>query len=210
MWNSMISGLLIAVCRLITGVRARWQNPPQSGKARIYYANHSSHLDSLVIWSSIPAHLRHEIHPVAAADYWSKSALRRYIARHIFQAVLIQRSALKKSDRSSEPRLNPLEQLQPILDQQHSLILFPEGTRHSGEKIHKFKSGIWHLARKNPEIELIPVYLENLNRVLPKGSRLIVPIICSATFGPALYFDANETRADFLHRTQQALSALAA
>lgn len=209
MWNSLLSRLLIAICRLLTGVRARWQHPPTLGKARIYYANHSSHLDSLVIWSSIPAHLRHEIHPVAAADYWSKTTLRLYIARHIFKAVLIQRQASPDFATTSTARLNPIEQLQPILDQQHSLILFPEGTRHDGEKIHDFKSGIWHLARRNPEIEFIPVYLENLNRVLPKGSRLIVPIICSATFGPALYFDMNETRADFLQRTQQALIALA-
>ena len=210
MFNALASSLLVFLCRLLTGVRARWLSPAHTGQARIYYANHSSHLDSLVVWSSIPAHLRGEIHPVAAADYWAKTTLRRYLAQHIFKAVLIHRETANSSEDSSTiSRSNPLDQLQPILDQQHALILFPEGTRNCGEKIQNFKSGLWHLAKKNPHVELVPVYLENLNRVLPKGSRLVVPIICSATFGPPLHFDPNETRLAFLERTKKALEELA-
>lgn len=113
------------------------------------------------------------------------------------------------ADRSS-PRPDPLEPLKQALAQQHSLILFPEGTRGDGEQLNAFKSGLYHLSKAWPEVELVPVWLDNLNRVLPKGSRLVVPIICSATFGsPLPGVQDGEDKQAFLDRTQSALEALA-
>ena len=57
-----------------------------------------------------------------------------------------------------------------MLERGQSLVIFPEGTRGSGEEIAPFKSGLFHLARRFPEAELVPVYLDNLARIMPKGS----------------------------------------
>lgn len=202
-----IGNFLAFLCRLLTGVRSRWIAAPPNQNVRIYYANHSSHLDGLVIWASMPKTLRHTVHPVAAADYWSRGRLRRYIAEQVFCAVLIERHA---STGSAEKRQDPLIQMRALLENNQSLILFPEGTRGSGETIADFKSGLYHLANQCPHVELVPVYLENLNRVLPKGSSLVVPVICSATFGAAIAGpQENEDKAEFLARARRSLEALA-
>ncbi|WP_045853486.1 lysophospholipid acyltransferase family protein [Raoultella terrigena] len=202
--KTLVRALLVSVCRLLTGIKSRWKATPQPGQATLYFANHSSHLDGLVIWASLPTAMRDNVHPVAAADYWKKSRLRRYLASRIFGAVLIERKG-----RAASPSEDPLAPLVAVLENSESLIFFPEGTRGSGDELGEFKSGLYHLMLRHPDVRLVPVWLENLNRVLPKGSRLVVPIICSATFGEPLDGPAEgETKAAFLARAKSALEAL--
>ncbi|CNE23047.1 phospholipid/glycerol acyltransferase [Yersinia nurmii] len=205
--SKMVATILVSLCRLLTGIRSRWLAPLPDKQVRIYYANHSSHLDGLVIWASMPRHLRSQVHPVAAADYWSKTRLRRYLAKYVFHAVLVERRTVEGR---AEARKNPLTPLLETLERNQSLILFPEGTRGDGENIQSFKSGVYHLARQYPDVELVPVWLENLNRVLPKGSKLVVPFICSATFGvPVTGLQEGEDKAAFLARIKAALEEMA-
>jgi len=196
--------LIVGATRLLTGVQARWRSEPQAG-ARIYFANHSSHLDGAVIWASLPPLLRPRTRAVAALDYWEKSALRRYLAKRVFNVLMIDRNP----QQSREQRNAPLQPLLDALDTGDALILFPEGTRGEGECIAPFKSGLYHLARQRPDVALVPVYLENLNRILPKGSLMIVPLLCSAIFGAPMCIAAEESRDDFLLRARQALEELA-
>lgn len=212
--KKIVSALLVSVCRFLTGIRAKQNAPLPEGKPCIYYANHSSHLDGLVIWSCLSGEAREHVHPVAAQDYWDKTKFRRYIAQRIFGAVLIARGKkiepVNDTEHSdSPPAENPLDIMQKVLSSGDSLILFPEGTRGDGEQIQDFKAGLWHLSRHNPDVVLVPVYLENLNRVLPKGSRVVVPIICTATFGaPVEPAGEHEEKADFLLRTRRVLEAM--
>ncbi|MBG5927154.1 MULTISPECIES: lysophospholipid acyltransferase family protein [Providencia] len=195
--------LLSGTCRLLTGVRTRWVGCQPSMASRIYYANHSSHLDGLVIWSGLPPLMRHFVHPVAAKDYWVKTPFRRYLVNKVFRAVLVDR----KGDKPAQN--NTLAPLESVLESKHSLIFFPEGTRGDGETLSQFKSGLYHLAKKYPDVEVVPVYLENLNRVLPKGSKLVVPVICSAIVGKPLEpIMENENKIDFLLRAKKALEEL--
>ncbi|MEY1239595.1 lysophospholipid acyltransferase family protein [Providencia manganoxydans] len=195
--------LLSFTCRLLTGVRTRWVGCQPTITSRIYYANHSSHLDGLVIWAGLPPLMRHAVHPVAAKDYWDKTPFRRYLVNKVFRAVLIDR----KGDGPAKE--NVLEPLEAILAKSESLILFPEGTRGDGEELSHFNSGIYHLSKKYPNVEVVPVYLENLNRVLPKGSKLVVPIICSAVVGqPLAPLAEEESKAEFLQRAKLALEEL--
>nr|WP_282556230.1 lysophospholipid acyltransferase family protein [Providencia rettgeri] len=198
-----IGMLLSGTCRLLTGVRTRWVGCQPSMASRIYYANHSSHLDGLVIWSGLPPLMRHFVHPVAAKDYWVKTPFRRYLVNKVFRAVLVDR----KGDKPAQN--NTLAPLESVLESKHSLIFFPEGTRGDGETLSQFKSGLYHLAKKYPDVEVVPVYLENLNRVLPKGSKLVVPVICSAIVGKPLEpIMENENKIDFLQRAKEALEEL--
>lgn len=195
--------LLSGTCRLLTGVRTRWVGCQPAMTSRIYYANHSSHLDGLVIWSGLPPLMRHFVHPVAAKDYWDKTPFRRYLVNKVFRAVLVDR----KGDKPAQG--NILAPLELVLEAKHSLIFFPEGTRGDGEKLSQFKSGLYHLAKKYPNVEVVPVYLENLNRVLPKGSKLVVPVICSAVVGQPLQpLAEGESKPEFLQRAKEALEEL--
>lgn len=194
--------------RLLVGAQARWAGiapfAPEGGIAqRIYFANHQSHLDAPVIWAALPPALRRRTRPVAARDYWGKGVVRPYLARRVFHAVLIERQHVSKKH-------NPLLPLEAALDGGDSLIVFPEGTRVDDEEgqVQDFKPGLYHLARRHPEVELVPVHLENLNRILPKGDFLLIPLLAAVTFGGAIHLRPGEDRQAFLERARQAVRAL--
>jgi len=202
---------LVAGVRLICGAGARWVDEPgpPAGRQRIFFANHTSHLDPVVVWSALPAAWRAVTRPVAARDYWQKGALRRFLSLRVFNAVLITRAAGAEGpgDRIAQAR-HVIDQTLGEMGSTFSLILFPEGTRGSAEEPARFKSGLYHLAKARPEVELVPVYLENLGRILPKGEFLPVPLLATATFGRALHLGADEPREAFLERTRGAVVAL--
>ena len=189
--------------RLATAPRAIWAGVEPRARQRIYYANHTSNGDFVLIWTVLPPVLRANTRPVAALDYWLRSPLRAFIGRDVFNAVLIDR----RPDHRTE---DPVAQMAAALDGGASLILFPEGQRNSSDApLLPFKSGLYHLARQRPGVDLVPVWISNLNHVMPKGEIIPVPLICTVTFGPALHLAPGEEKALFLDRARAALAALA-
>lgn len=200
--ENLAASTLCGFAKLLTGVRAVWRGSMPDIRQRVYFANHRSHGDFVLIWASLPAHLRCLTRPVAGADYWQASVLRRYLVKQVFRGVLIDR----KVDRH---QANPVELMGEALAAGDSLIIFPEGTRNLGDVLLPFKSGIYHLAKAHPEVELVPVWVENLGRVMPKGTFVPVPLLCSLTFGQAMSLAPDEAKDDFLKRAREALLALA-
>ena len=194
-----------AVCgfaRALTGARAMWKGCAPVAETRVYYGNHSSHADFVLIWAALPMSLRVRTRPVAGADYWETSRLRRWLMHEVFRAVLIDRSAGKD-------RVDPVAQMTQALESDDSLILFPEGTRNTTDDILlPFKSGIFHVARARPEVQFVPVWVENLNRVMPKGEIVPIPLLCTITFGTPLRLRDGEAKEAFLARARDALLAL--
>ncbi len=202
-WQSRAAAaVIVRFARLLTGVRAAWHGAAPLALPTVYYANHSSHGDFVLLWASLPADLRSVTRPVAAADYWGGGGLRRFIGAEVFRAVLIERQGGAAAD-------DPLADMAAVLQLGDSLILFPEGTRNVGdEPLLPFKSGLYHLARRCPEARLVPVWIENLRRVLPKGAFVPVPLACSVDFGPPLAALPDEGKDAFLARARAALLAL--
>ncbi|WP_309666102.1 lysophospholipid acyltransferase family protein [Tabrizicola sp.] len=188
--------------RFITAPRAIWQGMAPVPGQRVYFANHSSNGDFVLIWTVLPAPLRRQTRPVAALDYWLTSPLRAFIGRDVFKAVLI--------DRRPEARTaDPVEQMVEALDHGSSLIIFPEGKRNnSDDRLLAFKSGLYHLACCRPAVDLVPVWIANLNKVMPKGEIIPVPLICTLTFGAPLHLLPDEPKDAFLARASTALFAL--
>jgi len=199
----LCAAVITALARLVTGVRGEWRGCEPAPRPRIYFANHNSHLDFVLIWSVLPRLLRQGTRPVAGADYWLKGQARRLIIERVFNAVLIDRTAASQKH-------NPHTRMIAALDAGASLILFPEGTRNLTEaRLLPFKSGLYHLAKARPDVELVPVWIENLNRVMPKGEIVPIPLLCTVTFGAAMQPAAGEDKAGFLDRACAALLALA-
>ena len=196
--------MIAGVIRLFTGAQARWLGCAPEPKPRIYFANHASNLDGPVIWASLPPLLRRRTRPVAARDYWEKGRIRRFVSQRVLNAVLIDRSHIGAHN-------NPLTAMEAVLTAGDSLIIFPEGRRQDDEDagLNPFKPGLWHLAKKHPQVELVPVWLENLNRILPRGELILVPLIASVTFGTPLAAAEGEDKAAFMTRAQAAVKALA-
>ncbi len=195
----MIAGLI----RLLTGAQARWTGALPQPVQRIYFANHTSHLDFPVIWASLPDALRARTRPVAARDYWEATRLRRYLARDVFHAIMIDRNAAGGRD-------NLLRPMEAALEAGDSLIIFPEGTRNLDEDagLGAFKPGLFHLARLFPQVQLVPVHLENLNRILPKGRFIPIPLLAAVTFGTPIQLLPDENKKEFLDRARAAVGAL--
>lgn len=193
---------LCGFTRLVTGAKPIWQAPLVPDRQRIFFANHRSHGDFLTLWAALPIALRRNTRPVAGADYWQTTGVRRYLSDHVFRSVLIPRKPSR-----TEP--NPLDVMGAALSQGQSLIFFPEGTRNLGDDLLPFKTGLYHIAKAFPEVDLIPVWIENLGRVMPKGAFIPVPLLCSLIFGEALHLQQEEPRQEFLTRCRDRLLALA-
>jgi 1-acyl-sn-glycerol-3-phosphate acyltransferase len=196
-----VAGLILSfVARLITGAQGHWQGCPPKAEQRIYFANHQSHFDWVLIWASLPRELRAMTRPIAARDYWTSSPFKYWITREVFNAVYVSRQRTDDED--------PLEPLMEALRNGDSLVIFPEGTRGNQDDPAPFKAGLYHLAEAFPAVQLIPAWIDNVQRVMPKGEVVPVPILCSVTFGAPLQVNAGEDKRAFLDRARQAVMAL--
>jgi len=193
---------IVWLVRTLVGAYPHWVGSAPSANQRIYFANHTSHLDTVVLWAALPESLRANTRPVAAKDYWGGGGLRTQIARDELNVVMIDRAR-------EDPEADPLDPLRDALEHGFSLIIFPEGTRSAQPLPGPFKSGLYHLAVEFPHVELIPVYIENLHRSMPKGALLPVPIICTVRFGAPIALREGETKEQFLERARNAVIALA-
>lgn len=197
-----IAGKAIEVfAKAITAVRADWRGIEPVARQRVYFANHVSNADMPIIWSVLPPDLRRVTRPVAAADYWLKNGLRAFAGRDVFRAVLIDRRPEARTD-------DPVAQMVAALDGGASLIIFPEGKRNMGpDPLEPFKTGLYHLARARPQVDLVPTWIANLNAVMPKGEIIPLPLMCTVTFGSPVHILDGETKEAFLTRASTALLA---
>ncbi|MFM2095817.1 MAG: hypothetical protein RIS70_2941 [Planctomycetota bacterium] len=192
--------VLAFVAKIVSGASIRWIECTPDVCQRVYFANHTSHLDALLLWSSLPKEVREVTRPVAAKDYWNKGPLRRYIAR-TFNAILIDRTEIKVHQ-------SPVDLMLQEMGTRYSVIVFPEGGRNTGEDLGEFKSGLYYLGKKRPDLELVPVYLDNMNRILPRGEFLPVPLLSCITVGPPIWLEAGEPKSQFLRRAREAVLRL--
>ncbi len=221
-WRAQAMSLfLLGLVRLLTGAQARWHGCPPKAEQRIYFANHQSHADLVLIWAALPQELRSITRPIAAKDYWTTSRFKRWITTDVFNAVYVDRGnrgqipispgqpPLAGEKLESDPdSSDPLQPLINALESGDSLILFPEGTRGHAEDPQPFKSGLYNLARRFPDVVLVPTWIHNVQRVMPKGEVVPVPVLCSVTFGEPIRPGIDEDRATFLVRARAAVMAL--
>ncbi|HSQ73365.1 MAG TPA: lysophospholipid acyltransferase family protein [Rubrivivax sp.] len=192
--------LLALIARLITGAQGHWKGCPPMAEQRIYFANHQSHLDWVLIWAALPHDLRAGTRPIAARDYWTSSRFKQWLTTEVFHAVYVSRQRTDDQD--------PLEPLVEALQGGDSLVIFPEGTRSNKSEPQAFKSGLYHLAEQFPGVRLIPTWIDNVQRVMPKGEVVPVPILCTVTFGAPLSLLDGEDKRAFLDRARAAVLAL--
>lgn len=200
---------VVGIARVLAGGNVRRVGFSPDERQRIYFANHASHLDFVLVWAALPPRLRMMTRPVAAKDYWDRAGLRRYLGVKVFNAVLVDRQAQRGP--AGEAAGAPQSAIDVLLDglgERHSLILFPEGTRGDGSTIAPFKSGLYRLGKARPDVELIPAYINNLNRVLPKGEFVPVPMLASVSFGEPMRVGVDEEKDAFLERARNAILEL--
>ncbi|WP_374434853.1 lysophospholipid acyltransferase family protein [Inhella sp.] len=189
------------LARAITGAQGHWLGCPPSNEQRIYIANHQSHFDLVLIWAALPSELRAKTRAIAARDYWTKGKFKTWLTTDVFNTVYVSRTR-------ANPDEDPLEPLVEALKQGDSLIIFPEGTRSNKGEPMPFKAGIYHLAEQFPGVQIIPTWIDNVQRVMPKGEVVPVPILCTVTFGTPTQIQPGEEKKAFLERTRAEVTAL--
>ncbi|WP_321899883.1 lysophospholipid acyltransferase family protein [Paraburkholderia heleia] len=198
--NNFLQRRLLDVVRLIVASYGRFAAVPTAGRQTIYFANHTSHLDTLAILAALPKVVRDAVRPVAARDYWDSSSLKRFVAKQILDVVFVERNGTAGTD--------PLKFVRGALASGSSIIIFPEGTRSATAEIGAFRSGLYRLALEFPDVDLVPVYLSNVARAMPKGKVLPIPLMCQVLFGEAMLPMAGEEKSAFLERARQSVVAL--
>lgn len=197
---TLTSHAIVLLAKLFSGFTVRWIDCQPDTCQRIYFANHTSHLDAVVLWSALPREMRRITRPVAAKDYWSGGWFKPHIAKS-FNALLIDRKEIKVHKSPIDIMINEMGDV-------YSLIVFPEGSRSSGEEMSEFKSGLYYLGKKRPDLELVPVYIDNVNRILPRGEFLPVPLLSCITIGPPIFLESGEPKNEFLKRARESVRRL--
>ena len=204
--------VIVLAARMLTGVRAIWVGTTPLAEQTIYFANHTSHGDFVLLWSTLSADLRATTRPVAGQDYWEASAFKRFIGKDVFNAVIIRRDGggLRPGNTADgASSADPVAQMAESLASGYSLIMFPEGTRNTGDDpLLPLKSGLYHLARACPQVRLVPAWIENLKRVLPKGTLIPIPLACTVRFGAPVVLAEDEEKSVFIERARQSMLEL--
>ena len=186
--------------KIFIGLKYVNEKTLKNKKQFILIANHNSHMDTMAIMSAIPSRYIHKVHPIAARDFFGGSLFKKILMRYLVNATLIQR------DRD-DPNNDPIDSMDKMLKKSRSLILFPEGSRGTPGVMAKFKKGLGYLIQRNPEINVIPVYLDNVYKTLPRGKNLILPYNCSIKFGDPIQFKSMEME-DILLSSEKAMQNL--
>lgn len=171
---------------VVIGLNVRYpQRLPKKGPA-ILVANHTSHIDTLILMSLFPLKTILEIQPIAAKDYFYKTNFRSWVSTNLIGIIPIEREPEKFS------RIHPFAPATEALKEGKIVIIYPEGTRGNSDSIGEFKNGVAHLAKQNPEVPVIPIYIHNPDMVLPKGDGFLVPFICDVFIGEKLNWNNNK------------------
>ena len=186
--------------KIFIGLKYVNEETLKNKKQFILIANHNSHMDTMAIMSAIPSRYIHKVHPIAARDFFGGSLFKKILMRYLVNATLIQR------DRD-DPNNDPIDSMDKMLKKSRSLILFPEGSRGTPGVMSKFKKGLGYLIQRNPEINVIPVYLDNVYKTLPRGKNLILPYNCSIKFGDPIKFKSMDME-DILLSSEKSMQNL--
>jgi len=170
---------------LFIGLRVRGRESLNASSPFILIANHSSHLDTVSLLSLFSIRRLRNIRPVAAADYFERNRLISKFSRIAFNILPIARKNISAEN-------NPLRQMQAAIEAGYSLIIFPEGTRSTGDEIGPFKTGVAHLLERMPGLPVVPAYLVNMGRSLPKGEFIPVPFFCEIRLGAPLLVEGSK------------------
>jgi 1-acyl-sn-glycerol-3-phosphate acyltransferase len=161
---------------LFIGLRVRGREHLRETDPFILIANHSSHLDTMSLLSLFPLRRLRRIRPVAAADYFERNRFVSVLTKTLFNILPIARKNITAEN-------NPLRRMREAIETGDSIIIFPEGTRGSGQEMGEFRSGVAHLIEKMPGVPVVPAYLVNMGRSLPKGEFIPVPFFCEIRIG---------------------------
>lgn len=171
----------------------------------IFAANHTSHLDTTLILSSLPSTVRRKTVVAAAADYFFDRSWKAAASSLLLGAIPVERSRVNRQSADIAATL---------IDDGWNLVIFPEGGRSPDGWGQEFRGGAAYLA-KRCGVPVIPIHLEGVRAIFPKGSTKIRPGRTTIRFGSPMFPKAGsgtereEDARRFALRVEHAVAVLA-
>lgn len=144
----------------------------------LFSANHTSHLDTLVVLKVLPRRYRWRLSVAAAADYWFANPLLGSLTALLSSSFPMARQG------NARPSM---EHTVDLIDRGWSVLIFPEGTRSPNGDMQPFKPGVGLLAVELG-VPVVPIHLRGVYAILPKGSRVPRRGPVEVTIGAPLSF----------------------
>ncbi len=185
---------------LIAGVYVKGQGNLPKKDASIVVSNHNSHLDTMVLMSLYPISRLPFVRPVAASDYFMKNPFLAWFSLNIIGILPFKRKLTKEAK-------HPFAEVYKALQNNETIILFPEGSRGKPEEMKTFKTGIAHLATAFPTVPIVPIYIYGAGKALPRGEAILVPFIIEVVIGQPIYIKEESNKA-FTHRLETTVHQL--
>jgi long-chain acyl-CoA synthetase len=162
-------------------------------------ANHSSHLDSPAVLSLLRRGRRRRTAVAAAADYFFATRPLACFSSLVLGAFPFHRQGAVSAS---------LAHCGDLADDGYSILIFPEGTRSPDGQMAPFKAGIGLLAREL-DVPVVPIYLDGLHAILPKGRSWPRSGPFRAVVGEPIAIDRSRTNAEAAELLEAALARLA-
>ncbi len=143
----------------------------------IVAANHSSHIDWLLLNVNLTGVIKKHLHIFATKKYYDNPFFRFLV--ELSQSIWVD---MKERARTLFVALE-------YLKKGESLLIFPEGTRSPDGKIRKGQTGIAALAL-TAKVPIVPVGLVNTHKILPRGAFFPRFTRCEINIGEPLKFDS--------------------
>ena len=166
----------------------------------LFSANHTSHLDTLVVLKALPGKHRWRLSVAAAADYWFANPLLGGLSSLLFNGFPMARQGNVRPS---------LEHSVDLIDCGWSVLIFPEGTRSPSGEMQSFKPGVGLLAVELG-VPVIPIHLRGAHAILPKGSRLPRRGPVQVTIGAPLRFPPGTDHAQAAQQLEREIRRLSA
>jgi len=144
-------------------------------KQFVIVSNHNSHIDTMTILSSLGYDVLHRVHPVASGDYFAKNKVIGWLVKKLVNALFVY----KKTNKGK----GNLAYLDQHMKEGKSLIIYPEGTRGKPDDLAKFKTGIGVLLADNPQVTVVPVFLDGAGKMMPRGDGIPLPTLAYFKMG---------------------------
>ncbi len=133
----------------------------------VFIANHTSHLDTLLVNAAMPPPIRENLYFGAAQDRWFVKGKKKLELKPWYQSLALGNFPIMRGGGAQA-----LDYAHWLLAKDKHVFLFPEGTRAQGDELGEFKQGAAMLAQANG-VPLVPLYLSGLQAIRPKGSLTI-------------------------------------
>jgi 1-acyl-sn-glycerol-3-phosphate acyltransferase len=196
----MIEGITRPVVKTIASPRVIGADRLSDTRSPLIFAlNHSSHLDTSLTITALPAHVRHSTAVAARSDYFFDKHWKAALWSLWMNVIPLERDKVNRQS---------IETAEEVLSAGWSLVIFPEGTRGDDDFTLPFRPGAAYLSMRTG-VPVVPIHLEGTRNIFTPYTRRLRFGHTRVTFGAPMLALEGERSREFNERIEQAVAVAA-